>query len=145
MDKDIVAIKIGFENCECTKKLTVPSFDLISSGADVYSIRLENVHTNISNCANNTKGHLVCDKARIALNPRALKKSGGKGMFSEGLSLGDRIAMGDICDIEVFYDNGKSDIILMPWGDDMNYNTFMKTKVDEYNRLVITVKKRKEK
>lgn len=145
--KEVVAIKIGFENCECTEKLTVPTFDLFSSGADVYSISLENVHIDIFSCANNTKGRYVCDKTRIVLNPKALKKSGGEGMFSD-YKLFERICNGnDITDIQIFFSDKSHETIFVPWkyGKTQYQNLLMKTDRIEDGKLEIVIEEKKVK
>lgn len=138
MERIIVGISFGFENVEGTDMLTVGDMDK----DDVNILNISKVKRNLVTVGcNMAKEIFIAKSVKIILNSKANKKDAG--LFDINQSVFDRIKMyPDIVNIRIYYKNGDSEFIYVPWDKDSEYiNPWQQTEFVEDGKLRIVIKK----
>lgn len=138
MSRKIIGISFGFENVEGTEMLTVGDMDK----DDINILDISKVKRELLTIAcNMAKEMFVAKSVEIILNPKANRKD--TGLFDEDQRIFERITQcPDIVSIGVYYENGETEFIYVPWGGDSDFvNAWQKTEFVEDGKLRIVIKK----
>lgn len=129
-------IDITFENCESTGKLSTTSVDMFD--CEVSGVFIKGITRNIcSIAANAVEEYSHAESVGLSLTPNGTNKKMDNGNYT----IGERILLyDDITAIEVFYEDGTSEEICVPW--EGNYtNAYQTSKIMKDGNLNIEIKK----
>lgn len=129
----VKSIELVLENCESIKFLP----------EQIGIFCCNNIVAQVARVAcNSISKHLICEWMCIEIYSAANQKYTSFGQESEDTAFDRLMKFGDITAVEVTYEDGSVDYILVPWNDENDYsNKYQTSYITEDNSLHILVSK----
>lgn len=134
--QEVKQIELVFENCE----------DMTFLPKQIGAFWCSDITAQVGRIAcNSISKQLWCKELFLELYPVANQKYDSFGHKSEDTTFERICRFDDITGIEITYEDGSKDYILLPWNEEGNYtNKHQSSQIDENGRLYVLVSKERD-